>query len=559
MSIKIFFNNHLKHIVLEEKISAFEIESFESAFNGATQHYEISFLNLKSIPQKMIERLYREIYLENHAININVKHPRLYAYLNNLGLKNKLISSDRGTKMQKIQPTPLKAISIGGSADSLEKIIAIVENIPLCDITIFVIQHIKEDAKPLFDSILQNKTRYQVSYPKDAEIIKEGHLYIAPPAYHTRVKEGRIFLDDGARVNYARPSLSVLFESIAYEYGAANITVLTCGYGHDGSDALALLRQKGSGVIISHPDECEAKDMVSSAIATKEYHHILKVDEIRSILNTLLQTVVDRDRFISAFLKAIKALYGYDFIKYDRGSVTRRIEALMMQLGIKSLPLLVKEVLIHKSLFDELLLSISINVTTFFRKPPLYVALRELLVKEFQNRHLKIWVAGCSTGEEAYTIAMILDELNLYQNALIYATDFNPTVIEEAKSGFYTKESINSSIENSQRVLKYATITHYLNEYACCFCIKEYLKKNVLFFTHNLVSDRSFNQFDIISCKNVLIYFTLTLQEAVFELFYQSLCDGGYLLLGESETLHPNFRKKFKTSSIEHKIYQKVA
>jgi len=557
MSIKVFLNNHLKHIVLKDTLGTFEIEGFERAFREGVE-YDITLLNLKSIPKAMVDILKKELYINQRAISIYVEHPRLSKYLSALGFQNRLISHQGIELNTKITPQPLKSITIGGSADSMEKIIAIVEHIPLANISIFVIQHIKEDAQPIFDKILQTKTQYQVTYPQNGETIQEGHLYISPPALHMLVKEGKIYLENTPKVNYSRPSLSVLFASTAHCYGSQNITVITCGYGSDGSDALNILYEQGSGVIISDPCECEAKDMLTNAINTNAYHHILKTDEIRSFFNTLLQTVVDKESFITRFLKEIKSVYGYDFVKYDRKSVTRRVEALMLQCGIHSLPLLAKEVLLHKALFDELLLSISINVTEFFRKPPLYVAMRELLAKEFQGSHLKIWVAGSSSGEEPYSIAMLLDELRLYSQSIIYATDFNPIVIEEAKNGLYTQEAIADSIPNSTMVLKYSNIANYMDEQTSYYAIKEYLKKNVLFFTHNLVSDGSFNQFDIISCKNVLIYFTPSLQEVVFALFYESLYDGGYLLLGESESLPPTLSKKFKTCSVEHKIYQKV-
>jgi chemotaxis protein methyltransferase CheR len=554
MSINIFYKGDLKHIVLRDKIEALELDGVDFALREAT-NCKLSFVNLKSIPKALIESIVETISIDQ--LQLEVEHPRLAKYLNGLGLHTQLLAAD--TKVELYKPKPLKAITIGGSADSLDKIVSIVEHIPLANIALFIVQHIKEDTKPLFDKILQNKTRYRVCYPKNGESIQEGSLYIAPPAVHMRIKEGKIYLDRLAKVNYARPSISVLFESVAHTYGNENITVLTCGYGNDGSDALSVLRKKGSCVIVSDPHECQAKDMVTNAIATHAYSHVFTLDGIRSFLNTLLQTVVDRESFIQRFLKEIKEVYGYDFTRYNRQSITRRVEAMMQSAGIDSLPLLAKEVLSDKRVFDELVLSISINVTQFFRKPPLYEALYKLLMQECRSMHPKIWVAGCATGEEAYSVAMILDELQRYKDALIYATDFNAIVVDEANNGLYSKEAIEGAIERSQAILKNSSILHYLDKHSSYYAIKEYLKQNVLFFTHNLVSDRSFNQFNIISCKNVLIYFSLTLQEVVINLFYDSLCEGGFLLLGESESLPLGFTHKFKTYSIEAKIYQKVS
>ena len=546
-------------MICKDSISSTEIEGFKGAMEHGVQHYEITFVNLKSIPKALVEVLYHYRYQEPKHLVLYVSHQRLSKYLNALGFRNSILPQKNiKAHNHTIEYTPLKSITIGGSADSLEKIVEIVQHIPFANITIFLIQHIKEDAKHLLDKILQEKTKYQVLYPKNGEKIQSGKIYIAPPALHMRIQDDSILLDDSEKVNYARPSLSILFDSIAKAYGSQNITVLTCGYGNDGSDALHTLRQSGASVILSDPKECEAKDMILNAMATNEYNYLFTINEIRSFFNTLLQTVVDRESLIKQFLKELNDVYGYDFTKYDPQSVMRRTESLMIKMGISSLPILIKEVLTRKSLFDELLLSISINVTQFFRKPTLYRAMRELIELQLQPSHLKIWVAGSSTGEEPYSIAMLLDNLGIYQHSLIYATDFNPLVIHEAKNALYSKESIEKSIENSKIGLKHGSILDYNISNQAYYEIKKYLKQNVLFFTHNLVTDGSFNQFDIISCKNVLIYFTPPLQESVLQLFYDSLYEEGFLLLGESESMHPNFSKKFKPYSIENRIYQKV-
>lgn len=150
-----------------------------------------------------------------------------------------------------------------------------------------------------------------------------------------------------------------------------------------------------------------------------------------------------------------KHIYGYDFVKYDRKSVTRRIEALMLKLGITSLPLLAKEVLLHKSLFEELLLSISINVTEFFRKPSLYVAMRKLLISNFVHNHPKIWVAGSSTGEEPYSIAMLLAQLGLYEQALICARTLK-------QHAFMLKVTPMES--EDEYIVTFTDITHLMHE-----------------------------------------------------------------------------------------------
>ena len=557
MSIKLFTKGEYRHIVVKGSINKNTVEDFETAFIPKITRYEISFLNIRSLPKAIVDKLYEILYEKNFKVVIYVTSAKLSNYLKNINIKNMPLRYK--DKNLILEPRKIEAVVIGGSADSLENIISIVRAIPLADISLFIVQHIKSDTPLLLDKILKEHTSYKISYPNNDEVVKKGVIYLNPPDYHMKLENEKIVLNKGAKVNYARPSVSVLFESVSEVYKNSAIAFLSCGYGNDGSNVLKSMQKNETMIVLQDQEECEAKEMLKNAKKTKHYDFIWSIDESRSFFSTIFQTTVNKNDAITMFLKQIHTQYGYDFTKYDNGNVKRRIEASMIKENIKSLPLFIKEVLTKRELFEELLLSISINVTEFFRRPQLYIALKNLLKKEFTNSsNIKLWVAGSSTGQEAYSISMLLQDINMNKKSLIYATDFNSVIIDEAHNGLYPSEKLVGCKVNSDLVLE-SDFYSYFDKNKAYSSINETTRKKVLFFTHNLVSDSSFNHFDIISCKNVLIYFTPVLQEIVLQLFYDSLNDNGYLLLGESEMLHQAFNRKFVAYDSTNKIYKKVA
>jgi chemotaxis protein methyltransferase CheR len=555
--IKVFSKNSYRHIVLQGRLDSNSIDEFSSLFVDEFNKFEVTIIGIKTLPKSFVKRLYNIIYIQKINLAINVYFDRLSRYLNSVGIANHLVDSySSRLEINSEKNRNLEAVAIGGSSGSLENIVTIVKSIPLVDISIFIVQHIKDDSPLILNQILQSRTNYSVVYPEDGDIIKKRTIYIAKPSYHLFVEGNRVRLDRSEKLNYARPSVSRLFESVAKYYGNSSIALISSGYGSDGSDVLKYMRELGSTILIQNPNECEAKDMPNSAIATGEYNFIFSINELRTFFNVMLQTTVDKDSSIRVLLKEIYSIYGYDFTMYDRNSVKRRVDATILKLGIDSFQLFIKEVLTNRAVFDELFLNLSINVTEFFRTPSLYSAFqRVLMTQNYSKSRLKVWVAGCSTGEEAYSIAILLNELDIYKNSLIYATDFNSVVVDEAKNGIYSKDRVETYTDNFEKLgIDYKK---YFYKSMAYYEVREFLLKNVLFFSHNLVSDGSFNQFDIISCKNVLIYFNQSLQERVFELFYESLELGGFLLLGDSEFLLDSFSSRFE--SCGNKIYRKIA
>jgi chemotaxis protein methyltransferase CheR len=250
---------------------------------------------------------------------------------------------------------------------------------------------------------------------------------------------------------------------------------------------------------------------------------------------------------LGELLMGIYQNYGYDFRNYQLESLKRTVAQTMNRENMPYFDRYKKKILQDHEYFQRLFLNISINVTSFFRYPDLFKVLKEEIFPYLNSfPYLRIWSVGASSGEEVYSIAILLDELNMLEKSIIYATDFNSLVLQKAQNGLYSLSSLKQAVENhrksggSKKLEDYFHINHYYAE------IKPSIKKKVVFFQHNLTSDKEFNEFHLVICKNVLIYFNNQLQENVINLFKQSLHRNGFMVLGRSENLIRNNRDFIK-------------
>ncbi len=244
------------------------------------------------------------------------------------------------------------------------------------------------------------------------------------------------------------------------------------------------------------------------------------------------------DEQVEILINDVLEQYGYDFTGYSRASLKRRLNRLYSLDKHVSFAEFRYKTLNDEVYFKHFVEGVTVNVTEMFRDPSFYKTLRTQILPNLATYpFIRIWLAGCSTGEEAYSIAIILKELNLLHKSLIYATDLNPTVLEKAATGMFPLAQMKSYSENyieSGGTKDFSS--YYLANYSLAKFDME-LKNKMIFSTHNLVSDRSFNEFQLILCRNVLIYFDRPLQFRVLQLFNQSLENLGYLALGSKESI----------------------
>lgn len=270
--------------------------------------------------------------------------------------------------------------------------------------------------------------------------------------------------------------------------------------------------------------------------------------------------VVDIERLeIELLFKALHSRYGYDFRNYAPDSARRRVLYRLQLEGLESIGALQHRVLHDEALADSLLRDLSINVTGMFRDPGFYRTLREEAAPWLaRQEHIKIWHAGCASGEEVYSMAILLTEEGLYDRSQLYATDFNNAVLEKAKSGIFPLHQMRSYVQNYQSARGREDFSDYYHAHYDGVIMDAALKKNILFSHHNLTTDSSFGEMQMVVCRNVLIYFAPSLQERVFHLLYDSLCEDGLLCLGSRETLLlSSLKHHFETLSSEQRIYKK--
>ena len=262
---------------------------------------------------------------------------------------------------------------------------------------------------------------------------------------------------------------------------------------------------------------------------------------------------------LDELIHLVKQVHGFDFGNYTKASLKRRVLRIIQLKKLSFWEL--KDVLINDPLFfQDFLDEITVNVTEMFRDPTFYKALHTQVLPYLNTfQHIKIWSAGCSSGEEPYSLAILMQEYGLKNKSLIYGTDINAVMLSQAKKGIYSLRNIKSYAENYRQTGLPGTLTDHFTMMYDAATVHSELKKNTLFSVHNLISDSVFNEFQMICCRNVFIYFDSELQDKILEVFYNSLCNLGFLCLGSKETIRSEYyRKRLKVINSRENIYQKI-
>ena len=262
---------------------------------------------------------------------------------------------------------------------------------------------------------------------------------------------------------------------------------------------------------------------------------------------------------VELLVEAVFKRYGYDFRHYSRASLKRRIYNFLSKTSFNKPTEIIPQLLYDRTLLESLIYNLSITVTEMFRDPFVYKTIREKVISFLKTYpFIKIWHAGCSTGEEAYSIAILLKEEGLYDRSQIYATDFNDEALEKAKQGIYPIENIKEYTANYQACGGKESFSKYYHSKYGSVIMNQELNKNITFANHNLASDTVFGEMQLIMCRNVLIYFDQPLQNRALKLFYESLALNGFLCLGTKESIQfSDFQEHFKTINKKARIYQK--
>ena len=244
------------------------------------------------------------------------------------------------------------------------------------------------------------------------------------------------------------------------------------------------------------------------------------------------------DLEVELLAEAVARHYGWDFRNYARASLRRRMLALVQEEGLANISSLQALVLHDAQAFERFRLGLTVHVTAMFRDPAYYVALRETVLPWLRTHpFVRLWVAGCASGEEAYSLAILLEEAKIYDRCRIYATDLSEAMLDVARTGIFPLAAMKGYSENYQKAKGLGDFSSYYTADATHALLRPALRRNMVFAHHSLVSDGVFNEFHMISCRNVMIYFDQTLQVRVHGLFRNSLVPRGALALGSKEAL----------------------
>lgn len=266
------------------------------------------------------------------------------------------------------------------------------------------------------------------------------------------------------------------------------------------------------------------------------------------------------DAEIRQLLEMLYQRYHYDFRQYAAASLKRRLQQAMTHFNCSSLQQLEQRVSIDESAFPRLLEYLTVQVSDLFRDPEFFLALRQQVIPLLATYpSLKLWVAGCSTGEEAYSFAILLAEEGLLDRTRIYATDINDESLRKAQKGVYPLDRMRQFTMNHRGAGGHGSLSDYYHAAHDCAVMSPALKQHITFADHSLATDSIFSEVQLVSCRNVLIYFDRTLQDRALGLFNDSLCRRGFLCLGTKESVRfSGYAHRFAELGVDHKIYRRV-
>ncbi len=481
-----------------------------------------------------------------------------------------------------IDPAPPKEISpkenammsfpivgIGASAGGLEALEAFMAHTPSePGMAFVVIQHLSPRHKSLMAEILQRSTPMKVVQIEDGMRIERNRVYLNPPEKEVALLDSIFHLIEPAPGEGLRLPIDYFFRTLAEAVGEKAICVILSGTGSDGSLGLRAIKEKGGMAVAQEENQAKYAGMPQSAIETGLVDLVLPVEKMPEELSRYVQQPYMRTRAESnrleeteagAFNKIImllRARAGVDFTHYKESTILRRIQRRMALHQLEQMIAYFRFLHDRQNEAQLLFKDLLIGVTSFFRDPQAFAVLETkiipLLLKQKQaNSPLRIWVPGCSTGEEALSIAMLLaeaHEMDMPLDVQLFATDVDPEAVEFARAGKYP-ESIAADVPGH-------LLQKYFQKEDKEYKVSKKIREMIVYAVQNLLSDPPFSRIDLISCRNLLIYLDTTLQQKVFSTFYYSLRQDGYLFVGSSEGIG-TFSNLFSPLDARCKIYQR--
>lgn len=483
--------------------------------------------------------------------------------------------SDGNTSSQ--TSTIFPVVGIGASAGGLEAFSQLFEHLSLTTgMAYIVVQHLDPHRPGLLPGLLGRVTKMPVLEGQHDMRVQPNHVYVIPPNADLELEHDLLKILPRTETRGQHLAINTLFYSLADEYKQYAIGVLLSGTGSDGTLGLQAIKTAGGITFAQDAHSARYPQMPQSAVAAGCVDRMLSPAEIAEELAqlrtrvslTLLpqekpaEVLSEEEQMLTDILLTLRSRTGVDFLAYKPATLKRRIEHRMAALHIERLIDYVSYLSIHQDEIEALYQDVLIHVTSFFRYPEAFDALRHLAFPQIVEHHssgnaLRVWVPGCSTGEEAYslTISLIefLEESSLTLPIQIFATDINPRTILQARTGIYPKNAL--AIISKERLERFFTP---VDQTQGTYRIAKVVRERCIFAQHNVVKDPPFSHLDLVSCCNVLIYLGKSLQQKAIQTFHYALDPHGFLLLGASESVDP-LSQLFARVEQHQKLYRKKA
>jgi len=477
-------------------------------------------------------------------------------------------------------------VGLGASAGGMAALELFLEHMPAdSGMAFVVVMHLAPQHKSSADAILQRRTRMPVLQVRKRVPVQPNHVYIIPPSHDLRMNDGHLELQAPTRKRGPHVAIDLFFRTLAQVHQMRAVGIVLSGSGADGAQGLKRIKERGGVAIVQAPQDAEFADMPSAAVATGVADFVLPVVDMPqrllelwgnarriwlpamaeggSDLVALPPSAADAQRAeqsLQDVMALLRMRTGHDFRHYKRATVLRRIERRLQVCGVYDLNAYCKYLRAHPQETAALLQDMLISVTNFFRDREAFEALeRDVLPALFKDRApeepVRAWVAGCATGEEAYSLSMLLQEAAAGQGTgmaevlpvQVFATDIDERALTTARAGLYA-----SSIATDVAPMRLAR--HFVREEGG-YRVAKAVRERVLFAAHNVLRDPPFSRLDLICCRNLLIYVGREAQASILEMFRFALRPGGYLFLGTSES--PDAAGSlFTLVDKKHRIYQ---
>lgn len=458
---------------------------------------------------------------------------------------------------------PHCVVGIGASAGGLEALQQFLTFLPSnTGMAFVIIQHLAPNHKSMLVDILGKYNSMPIKEIEDGMQVERNHIYMIPPKYNVVIHNNVLSLKEQNPQEISHP-IDIFFRSLANAYENRSVAVILSGTGSDGTNGIRAIKEQNGMIIVQSPESAKFDGMPRNAISTGFVDLMLKPDSIARELAHIAKSVVDAetqlgvtdDDLLSKVFSILKNVTNINYAYYKQTTILRRIERRLVVTHNRNLREYVNYMTTNPEEAKILAKEVLIGVTSFFRDPDYFEVLKENVIKKLITRshsddELRVWVAGCSTGEEAYSIAILfaeaMEELSTHRSVKIFATDLDPDSISTAVRGIYG----NNIIED----VSVARLSKFFTRKGNKYVIHHDIRKMIIFAQHNVFQDPPFGKLDLICCRNVLIYFQAVLQRNLFAIFHMALSDRGYLFLGRSESVI-DYADVFRVVCADEKIF----